>query len=92
MLGSAASNSVFTILGQFQVTRQYQTKGASTSKYLILTAFIGFILSIISIPFGLAFLWLTGKTQLLEVVYLITLGVIIEFRCGICQLLELLGA
>lgn len=86
-LGSTAANAAFTILGQFQVPHQYQSKGSTTPRYLMLLSLLTVALALASIPAGVAFLWLTEKMQLLSLVYLVALGVILEAgnaAIGVC--------
>jgi hypothetical protein len=86
-LGSTAANAAFTILAQLQVPRQYQSKGASTSRYLFVLGLLTVLLAILSLPAGAVFLWLTGRTELFGRLYLVALGVLLEAgnaAIGIC--------
>ena len=86
-LGSTTSNAVFTILAQIQVPQQYRSKGASTSHYLLILGGVTLGLSIACLPAGALFLWISNKWQLLEVVYLVAVGVLVEAgnaAIGVC--------
>ncbi|MDD2727796.1 hypothetical protein [Malikia sp.] len=86
-LGSTAANAVFTILAQLQVPQQYNTRGASTPRYLRLLGFTALGLSLICLPAGAVFLWLSAKTQLMGLVYLVAVGVLVEAgnaAIGVC--------
>ena len=86
-LGSTAANAAFTILAQFQLPYQYQSKGKTTPRYLMLLFLLTVVLAFASLPAGLAFLWVTDKTQLFGLVYLVVLGVILEAgnaAIGVC--------
>ena len=77
-LGSILSNSVFSILAQLEVPRQYQSNGISSIKYLQKIALLAALLCLLCIPGSMVFLWLTGKVQLMGLVYFVVLGVLIE--------------
>ena len=86
-LGSTAANAVFTILAQLQVPQQYNTRGASTPRYLRLLGLTALGLSLICLPAGAVFLWLSAKTQLMGLVYLVAVGVLVEAgnaAIGVC--------
>lgn len=77
-LGSIMANSVYMILGQLEVSRQYQSSGRSTRSYLVKIFFLAIILCFFSAPSAAIFLWLTGKLQLINLIYVVILGVLIE--------------
>ncbi len=86
-LGSTAANAVFTILAQLQVPRQYQSRGASTARYLVVLGGLTVVLALLSLPAGAVFLWLTDRTELFGRVYLVAVGVVLEAgnaAIGVC--------
>lgn len=86
-LGSTAANAAFTILAQLQVPRQYQSRGASTARYLLQLGGLALLLTLLCLPAGAVFLWLTNRTELLGRVYLVAVGVILEAgnaAIGVC--------
>ena len=68
-LGSSAANAAFTILNQFQVPRQYGSGGATTPRFLMTLGALSLALMAVSLPAALAFLWLTDRMALVNLVY-----------------------
>ena len=77
-LGSTAANAVFTILAQVQIPRLYASDGGTAKQYLKGAVLCSATACVAVIPAGIAFLYVTGRMQLLGLAYLLVVGVLIE--------------
>lgn len=77
-LGSTAANACLAILGQIWIPKQYASRGAATSRYfrIAVASIIG--LALASLPAGWIFLHITNHLDLMQYLFLVPAGVLVE--------------
>jgi len=78
VLGSTATVSIMSIIGQIWSPKLYVSQGKMTNKYLKVVFITSVCLIIASIPSAWFFLKIVNKQQLLPYIFLVPIGVIIE--------------
>lgn len=78
-LGTTATNAVLSLIGQFYIPKIYSAPGLYVAKYLFALFLCAIFLAIFSWPAAELLIFLLGKEQLVPFVWIVPIGVAIEF-------------